>query len=100
MRNHWRRDALLGEDASRSRNANLLANVALLRNTRLALLAEHHPDQPLPELLEQFHSRPRRCLDLLNSRILFITKDPDRTPGIRLPVPWFVRLLVRTRCKI
>ena len=29
VRNHWRRDAVLGEDASRSRNANLLANVAL-----------------------------------------------------------------------
>lgn len=67
VRNHWRRDALLGEDGSRSRNANLLANVALLRNTLLALLAEHHPDQPLPQLLEHFHSRPARCLNLLNS---------------------------------
>lgn len=67
VRNHWRRDALLGEDGSRSRNANLLANVALLRSTLLGLLAEHHPDQPLPELLEHFHSRPARCLNLLNS---------------------------------
>ena len=45
VRNHWRRDALLGEDRSRSRHANLLANVALIRNALLALLAEHHPDQ-------------------------------------------------------
>ena len=67
VRNHWRRDTVLGEDASRSRNANLLANVALLRNALLALLAEHHPHQPLPELLEHFHSRPGRCLHLLNS---------------------------------
>lgn len=67
VRNHWRRDALLGEDASRSRNANLLANVALIRSALLALLAEHHPDQPLPGLLEHFHSRPGRCLNLLNS---------------------------------
>lgn len=67
VRNHWRRDALLGEDGSRSRNANLLANVALIRNALLALLAEHHPDQPLPELLEQLHSRPGRCLNLLSS---------------------------------
>ena len=51
VRNHWRRDAVLGEDGSRSRNASLLANVALLRNALLGLLAEHHPDQPLPELL-------------------------------------------------
>lgn len=67
VRNHWRRDALLGEDRSRSRNPNLLANVALIRNTLLALLAEHHPHHPLPELLEQFHSRPARCLNLLSS---------------------------------
>ena len=67
VRNHWRRDALLGEDASRSRHANLLANVALIRNALLALLAEHHPDQPLLQMLEQFHSRPSRCLNLLNS---------------------------------
>jgi predicted transposase YbfD/YdcC len=67
VRNHWRRDALLGQDGSRSRNANRLANAALIRNGLLALLAEHHPDQPLPELLEQLHSRPGRCLNLLSS---------------------------------
>lgn len=67
VRNHWRRDALLGEDASRSRHAQLLANMALIRSAILGLLAEHHPDQPLPELLEQLHSRPARCLNLLTS---------------------------------
>jgi predicted transposase YbfD/YdcC len=67
VRNHWRRDALMGEDGSRSRNANLLANVALIRSALLALLDEHHPDQSLPLLREYFHSRPNRCLHLLNS---------------------------------
>ena len=67
MRNHWRRDAVMGEDGSRSRNPNLLANVALLRSALLALLAEHHPDEPLPQLREQFHSRPNRCFNHLNS---------------------------------
>jgi predicted transposase YbfD/YdcC len=67
VRNHWRRDALMGEDRSRSRNANLLANVAVIRSALLALLAQHHPDQPLPQLREQFHSRPGHCLNLLNS---------------------------------
>jgi len=67
VRNHWRRDALLGEDDSRSRHVHLLANLALIRSAMLALLAEQHPDQPLPELLEQFHSRPARCLNLLTS---------------------------------
>jgi translation initiation factor 2 gamma subunit (eIF-2gamma) len=67
VRNHWRRDVLLGEDASRSRNATLLANVALIRSALLALLAQHHPDQPLPQIQEHLHSRPHRCLALLNS---------------------------------
>jgi predicted transposase YbfD/YdcC len=67
VRNHWRRDAVMGEDASRSRNPNLLANLALIRSALLALLAEQHPDEPLPQLREQFHSRPDRCLNLLNS---------------------------------
>ena len=67
VRNHWRRDALMGEDRSRSRNPNLLANLALIRNALLALLAEHHPDQPLPQIRELFHSRPGRCLNLLSS---------------------------------
>ena len=67
VRNHWRRDALMGEDASRSRNAMLLANVALIRSALLALLAQHHPDQPLPQIKEHLHSRPHRCLALLNS---------------------------------
>jgi predicted transposase YbfD/YdcC len=67
VRNHWRRDAVMGEDGSRSRNARLLANVALLRSALLALLAEQHPGRPLPQLLEHFHSRPHRCLHLLNS---------------------------------
>jgi predicted transposase YbfD/YdcC len=67
VRNHWRRDALMGEDASRSRNANLLANVALIRSALLALLAQHHPEEPLPHIQEQLHSHPGRCLTLLNS---------------------------------
>lgn len=67
VRNHWRRDAVMGEDGSRSRHANLLANVALIRSALLALLAEEHPAPSLPQLREQFHSHPRRCLNLLTS---------------------------------
>ena len=52
IRNHWRRDALLGEDRSRSRNPNLLANLALVRSALLALLADHFPDRSLPEVRE------------------------------------------------
>jgi predicted transposase YbfD/YdcC len=40
IRNHWRRDVLMGEDRSRSRNPNLLANLALIRSALLCGLAE------------------------------------------------------------
>jgi predicted transposase YbfD/YdcC len=65
IRNHWRRDAVLGEDGSRSRNATLLANLALLRNVLLRVLAPEVEHQSLPALLERLHSHPSRCLALL-----------------------------------
>jgi len=68
IRNHWRRDALMGEDRSRSRNPNLLANLALIRSSLLALLADDHPDRSLPQSREHLHSRPCQCLALINSK--------------------------------
>lgn len=62
VRNHWRRDALMGEDGSRSRNANLLANVALIRNALLQVLSDARAQQSLPKLRESLHSRPAQCL--------------------------------------
>ena len=65
IRNHWRRDALMGEDRSRSRNANLLANVALIRNALLHLLSEPLQQQSLPEFRESLASHPGRCMALI-----------------------------------
>ena len=67
IRNHWRRDALMGEDRSRSRNANLLANVALIRNALFAALADKHPEEPLPALLENYARNPIQTLSFLRS---------------------------------
>jgi predicted transposase YbfD/YdcC len=67
IRNHWRRDALMGEDRSRSRNPNLLANLALLRSALLALLAEIHPNHSLPQIREGLHSHAHHCLNLLTA---------------------------------
>jgi predicted transposase YbfD/YdcC len=64
-RNHWRRDALMGEDRSRSRNANLLANLALIRNALLAIMPDHLDALTLPALRESLHSKPSRCYALL-----------------------------------
>lgn len=66
-RNHWRRDALLGEDGSRSRNPTLLANLALIRSALLQVMAPHLENQSLPQLREQLHSHPARCLAILAS---------------------------------
>ena len=64
-RNHWRRDTLMGEDGSRSRNPTLLANVALIRSALLQVMSAHLETRSLPQLREQLHSRPTRCLALL-----------------------------------
>jgi predicted transposase YbfD/YdcC len=65
IRNHWRRDALMGEDRSRSRNAHLLANMALIRSALLALISEPLQGQSLPELRESLTSNPARCMAFL-----------------------------------
>ena len=67
IRNHWQRDVFWGEDRSRTRNPNALANLALLRNALLALLPNHFPNQPLPIVKEQLYSRPAACLRVIRS---------------------------------
>jgi hypothetical protein len=67
-RNHWRRDACMGEDRTRSKNPNLVANLALIRSALLALINEHHPDANLPGLIESFALRPSKTLALLRAK--------------------------------
>lgn len=67
IRNHWRRDAVWGEDRSRSRHANLLGNLALIRNALLALLPDHFQDQSLPAVRESLQSKPGRCLQVISA---------------------------------
>ncbi|MSU65374.1 MAG: ISAs1 family transposase [Opitutus sp.] len=59
IRNHWRRDAVWGEDRSRTRKPNALANLALHRSALLALLPDHFPDLSLPKIKERPHSEWR-----------------------------------------
>jgi len=66
-RNHWRRDALMGEDRSRSRNPSLLANLALIRSALLAVLESANLSQSLPEIREALQRRPAQCLKLLTA---------------------------------
>lgn len=66
-RNHWRRDALLGEDRSRSRHPQLLANLALLRNVLLHLLPCDTDSPSLPQTQEQLQRNLGKCLELLRT---------------------------------
>lgn len=65
VRNHWQRDVLFGEDGSRSRHANLLANMALIRNALLALLAEHFPEMSGPSIIEELSRNTNQSLRIL-----------------------------------
>lgn len=67
IRNHWRRDAVWGEDGSRTRNPQALAALALLRNALFALLPEHYPEVSHPIIHEQLHSNPAACLRVIRS---------------------------------
>ena len=67
IRNHWRRDAIWGEDRSRTRNPNALANLALLRSALFALLPDHFPGQSHSQIHERLHSSPAACLRVVRS---------------------------------
>jgi predicted transposase YbfD/YdcC len=67
IRNHWRRDAIWGEDRSRTRNASALANLALIRNALLFVIAQRFPSTPLKNLHEELHSRPERCYQIIRT---------------------------------
>lgn len=65
IRNHWRRDVLMGEDRSRSRNPNLLANLALIRSALLCGLAEQFEGRSQPEVCEHLRLNPDHCWSLI-----------------------------------
>jgi len=67
IRNHWRRDVLMGEDRSRSRQPALLANLAIMRSALLAILSEPLGEQSLPEFREQLQANPKRCMAIITA---------------------------------
>jgi predicted transposase YbfD/YdcC len=71
-RNHWRRDASLGEDGTRLRQRHALGNLALLRSVTLRLLAADAgaTDDPwLPAKKERLAADPTAALNLLRLRL-------------------------------
>jgi predicted transposase YbfD/YdcC len=67
-RNHWRRDATLGEDQTRLANANALANLALIRSVNLCLLALLDQELWMPAKNEWLAAHPDHALNLVRSK--------------------------------
>ena len=68
-RNHWRRDASLGEDATRLRHGKALINLALLRSVNLRLLSADGSDDWLPAKKEYLAANPRSALNLVRAKL-------------------------------
>jgi len=71
-RNHYRRDASLGEDGTRLHQRNALGNLALLRSVTLRLFAAEAgaTDAPwLPAKKERLAANPTAALHLLRLRL-------------------------------
>lgn len=58
IRNHWVRDALFEEDATRSKNLNLNGNLAVLRCAVIALKARHASHLSWPTIFELSSLKP------------------------------------------
>jgi predicted transposase YbfD/YdcC len=68
-RNHWRRDASLGEDRTRLQNAFALINLALLRSVNLRLISSENCDDWLPAQKERLAAHPDSALELLREKL-------------------------------
>lgn len=67
-RNHWRRDASLGEDRTRLGNAKALMNLALLRSANLRLLSADGSEDWLPAQKERLAANPVAALALVRAK--------------------------------
>jgi predicted transposase YbfD/YdcC len=68
-RNHWRRDASLGEDRTRLQNPLALINLALLRSITLRLISSESCDDWLPAQKERLAANPAAALELLREKL-------------------------------
>jgi predicted transposase YbfD/YdcC len=68
-RNHWRRDASLGEDGTRLHQPMALINLALLRSVNLRLLSTENHDGWLPAYKERLSAHPSLAFALLRKKL-------------------------------
>jgi len=70
IRNHWRKDACLFEDKTRSKNPNIVGNLILLRNIVLHFYVENQDFYPsLPAFIEAVSSDSQFALNLIQEVI-------------------------------
>ena len=69
-KNHWRKDAIWGEDGTRSRNPNLVGNLALIRNALLKIVADLHDQySSLPALTEALRADESEAYRLITMEL-------------------------------
>jgi predicted transposase YbfD/YdcC len=68
IRNHWRKDACLLEDKTRSRNPKLVAAMAMLRNCLLFFLAEDPRLSNINAFTEAVAADSSKALEMLMRR--------------------------------
>jgi len=69
-RNHWSKDAVWGEDGTRSRNPGIVGNLALLRNALLYIAAGQRGNYgSLPALTEALRANPEHAVRLITRRL-------------------------------
>jgi len=69
IRNHWRKDACLLEDATRSRNPNIVASLAMLRNCYLHFYEQQEKYDSLPALTEAVAADSKLAFRMLMGRL-------------------------------
>ena len=68
IKNHWRKDACLLEDATRSREPNIVAAMAMLRNCYLHFYEEQDEYDSLPALTEAVAANSNMALRMIMGR--------------------------------
>jgi hypothetical protein len=68
IRNHWRKDAILLEDKTRSRNPTLVGAFAMLRNILLFMHKEQELHATLPGFVEEIAADKRKVFSMLMRR--------------------------------
>lgn len=75
IRNHWRKDACLFEDKTRSRNPNIVATLAMMRNVLLFFFSNQDIHSNLPGFVEAITADPDKSYSMIKAELWVIWKD-------------------------